>query len=262
MYLAFRRFCRVRGKDLGPEILSAMNQQIVPHYERVKRLIGERIKAGTWGPGDRIASEAELVKALGVSRMTVNRALRELTIEGVLTRVQGVGTFIATAKPQAALFEVRNIAEEIAERGHQHSADVLTLAAVAAPGEIAATFAMKQGARVYHSVLLHRENGLPVQLEDRYVDPRLAKDYLDQDFARQTPYVYLTAIAPISEAEHIIEAVLPAAWERKHLKIDAHEPCLQLTRRTWSAGKPVSHVRLIYPGSRYRLSGRIAPAKA
>jgi len=236
-----------------------MNQQIVPHYQRVKRMIADRIAAGAWSAGDRISSEAELVKELGVSRMTINRALRELTIEGILTRVQGVGTFVATAKPQAALFEVRNIAEEIAERGHQHRAEVISLTAEPAPEEIAETFGLKPGARVFHSLLLHRENDLPVQIEDRYVDPRHAVDYLAQDFTRQTPYVYLTAIAPISEAEHIIEAVLPNAMERKLLKIDAHEPCLQLTRRTWSAGKPVSHVRLIYPGSRYRLSGRIAP---
>ena len=238
-----------------------MNQQLVPHYQRVKRMIADRIAAGSWTPGDRISSEAELVKALGVSRMTINRALRELTIEGVLTRVQGVGTFVATAKPQAALFEVRNIAEEIAERGHQHRAEVLTLKAEPAPEDIAATFGLKPGVKVFHSVLLHRENELPVQLEDRYVDPRHAADYLQQDFTRQTPYVYLTAIAPISEAEHIIEAVLPSAAERKLLKIDAHAPGLQLTRRTWAAGKPVSHVRLIYPGSRYRLSGRIAPKR-
>lgn len=236
-----------------------MNQEMIPHYQRVKRMIADRIESGTWNPGDRISSEAELVKALGVSRMTINRALRELTLEGVLTRVQGVGTFVATAKPQAALFEVRNIAEEIAERGHQHRAEVVSLKAEPAPDDIAATFGIKSGGRVFHSLILHRENELPVQLEDRYVDPRHAADYLAQDFTRQTPYVYLTAIAPISEAEHIIEAVLPSATERKLLKIDAHEPCLQLTRRTWSAGKPVSHVRLVYPGSRYRLSGRIAP---
>jgi GntR family histidine utilization transcriptional repressor len=238
-----------------------MNQEIVPHYQRVKRMIADRIKAGSWNPGDRISSEAELVKELGVSRMTVNRALRELTIEGTLTRVQGVGTFVAMSKPQAALFEVRNIAEEIAERGHQHRAEVLTLKAEPAPAEIAATFDLRPGMPVFHSILLHRENELPVQLEDRYVDPRYAADYLVQNFERQTPYVYLTDIAPISEAEHTIEAVLATAWERKLLRIDVHEPCLQLTRRTWSASRPISHVRLVYPGSRYRLSGRIASKK-
>lgn len=236
-----------------------MSQEIIPHYQRVKRMIAKRIAAGTWNAGDKISSEAELVKELNVSRMTINRALRELTLEGVLTRMQGVGTFVATAKPHAALFEVRNIAEEITERGHRHSADVVLLKTEPAPDEIATTFGLKSGARVFHSVILHRENDLPVQIEDRYVDPRHAADYLAQDFTHQTPYVYLTAIAPISEAEHIIEAVLPSASERKLLKIDAHEPCLQLTRRTWSSGKPVSHVRLVYPGSRYRLSGRIAP---
>lgn len=238
-----------------------MNQEIVPHYQRVKRMIADRIKAGGWNPGDRISSEAELVKALGVSRMTINRALRELTIEGILTRVQGVGTFVAMAKPQAALFEVRNIAEEIAERGHQHRAEVLSLKAVEAPDEIAAAFGLKPGHPVFHSIILHRENELPVQLEDRYVDPRYAADYLIQNFEKRTPFVYLTEIAPISEAEHTIEAVLATAWERKLLKIDANEPCLQLIRRTWSSSKPISHVRLIYPGSRYRLSGRIAPKR-
>ena len=236
-----------------------MNQEMVPHYQRVKRMIADRIAAGGWHAGDRISSEAELVRSFGVSRMTINRALRELTLEGLLTRVQGVGTFVASAKPQAALFEVRNIAEEIAERGHLHRADIISLKAEPATDEIAASFGLKPGSRVFHSVLLHRENELPVQIEDRFVDPRLVPAYLEQDFTRQTPYVYLTAIAPISEAEHIIEAVLPSAAERKLLKIDAHEPCLQLTRRTWSGGRPVSHVRLIYPGSRYRLSGRIAP---
>lgn len=238
-----------------------MNQEIVPHYQRVKRMIADRIEDGGWNPGDRISSEAELVKALGVSRMTVNRALRELTIEGVLTRVQGVGTFVATVKPQAALFEVRNIAEEIAERGHKHRAEVLSLKAEDAPEHIAASFEMQPGMTVFHSVLLHRENELPVQLEDRYVDPRYAADYLQQNFEKRTPFVYLTEIAPISEAEHTIEAVLAAAWERKLLKIESGEPCLQLTRRTWSMNRPISHVRLIYPGSRYRLSGRISAVK-
>jgi GntR family histidine utilization transcriptional repressor len=45
--------------------------------------------------------------------MTINRALRELTDEGLLVRLQGVGTFVAEPKGQSALFEVRSIAEKL-----------------------------------------------------------------------------------------------------------------------------------------------------
>ncbi|KHG49472.1 histidine utilization repressor domain protein [Enterobacter hormaechei subsp. xiangfangensis] len=47
------------------------------------------------------------------ARMTINRALRELTDEGLLVRLQGVGTFVAEPKGQSALFEIRSIADEI-----------------------------------------------------------------------------------------------------------------------------------------------------
>jgi len=85
----------------------------LPRYSQIKRMISSRIQSGDWRPGDRIASEAELVRDIGVSRMTINRALRELTLEGQLVRVQGVGTFVAESKAQSALFEVKNIADEI-----------------------------------------------------------------------------------------------------------------------------------------------------
>ncbi len=236
-----------------------MAESPLPHYERVKRLIDRRIASGEWPPGTRIPSEFALVRELGVSRMTINRALRELSLLGRLRRVQGVGSFVAEAKPHSALFEVRNIAVEIAERGHRHEASIHRLAAERAPAEIAAGFGLSPGAKVFHSILVHSENDLPVQIEDRFVDPRIAKDYLAQDFRRETPFVYLSRLAPITEAEHEIEAVLPAAWERRLLKIPSGEPCLSLQRRTWSEGKPVSQARLLYPGSRYRLQGRWRP---
>ena len=234
-----------------------MSNEPLPHYLRIKRTIVDRIDSGEWQSHHRIPSESELVREFGVSRMTINRALRELAIEGKVVRVQGVGTFVAEPKAAAALFEVRNIAEEISQRGHRHSSQVLTLREEAAAGEPARALAMRSGQALFHSVLLHLEDGVPVQLEDRHVVPAMAPDYLRQDFTRITPYVYLTQSAPISQAEHEIEAVLANATERRHLRIGASEPCLRLKRLTWSAGKPVSSVRLLYPGSRYRLTGRL-----
>ncbi|STR46286.1 Histidine utilization repressor [Klebsiella oxytoca] len=72
-----------------------------PFYEKVKQAISEKIHSGVWRPHDRIPSEAELVAQFGFSRMTINRALRELTDEGLLVRLQGVGTFVAEPKGQS-----------------------------------------------------------------------------------------------------------------------------------------------------------------
>ncbi len=84
-----------------------------PLYLKVKKIIKERIVSGKWPPEDRIPSENDLVTALGVSRMTVNRALRELTAEGYLIRVQGVGTFVSPRKPVAAMLELGAIKKKV-----------------------------------------------------------------------------------------------------------------------------------------------------
>ena len=69
-----------------------------PLYARVKQAITQKIRSGAWLPNAKLPSESELLAQLGVSRMTINRALRELTIEGLLVRMQGVGTFVAVPK--------------------------------------------------------------------------------------------------------------------------------------------------------------------
>ena len=92
-------------------------------YLQVKQFVLARISAGALAVGDRVPSENELVRELDVSRMTANRALRELAADGVLVRVAGVGTFVAEQRAQAHPLEVRNIADEIRLRGHDYLAE-------------------------------------------------------------------------------------------------------------------------------------------
>ncbi|MEH7882410.1 histidine utilization repressor [Rhizobium laguerreae] len=227
-----------------------------PLYAGVKQVILDRIQSGEWPPKYRVPSENELVVELGVSKMTANRALRELANEGELVRIQGVGSFVAERKGYSALFEVRNIAEEIAERGHVHEAAVVVLAQETASPEVADALELPIGAAVFHSLIVHSENGVPVQIEDRFVHPEAAPEYLAQDFTTLTPNAYLTGAAPLSGSEHVVEAAMPQAWECKLLTIMKTEPCLTIRRRTWSAKQVVSTARLVYPGHRYRLEAR------
>ncbi|MBB4568707.1 histidine utilization repressor [Rhizobium leucaenae] len=227
-----------------------------PLYAGVKQMILDRIHSGEWPPKHRVPSENELVVELGVSKMTANRALRELANEGELVRIQGVGSFVAERKGYSALFEVRNIADEIAERGHVHEASVVVLACETASPEVADALELEIGAAVFHSLIVHSENGVPVQIEDRFVHPEAAPEYLEQDFTTLTPNAYLTAAAPLSGSEHIVEAAMPQSWECKLLTVLKTEPCLAIRRRTWSARQVVSIARLVYPGHRYRLEAR------
>lgn len=87
-------------------LAAQMGESPAPLYARVKQMITQQIKSGNWPPHYRVPSESELVSQLGFSRMTINRALREMTADGLLVRMQGVGTFVAEPKTQSALFEV------------------------------------------------------------------------------------------------------------------------------------------------------------
>ncbi|WP_243410219.1 histidine utilization repressor [Pokkaliibacter plantistimulans] len=226
-----------------------------PLYMQVKQMILGQIRNGNWPPHHRVPSESELVKELGFSRMTINRALRELTVDGHLVRMQGVGTFVAEAKGHSALFEVHNIADEIAARRHRHHAEIIKMERGSATTEQAIALGIREGAPVFHSVIVHYDNDEAIQIEDRYVNPELVPDYLQQDFSRQTPFTYLSQIAPLTEGEHVVEAVLAAPWEQQLLHISATEPCLLIRRRTWSQRRVVTSARLLYPGTRHRLEG-------
>lgn len=224
-----------------------------PLYARLKQQVRARVESGEWPIDHRVPSENEWVKTLGVSRMTANRALRELADEGVIVRVRGKGSFVAARKRSSQFQSVPNIADEIRARGGAHGASVLLLQAESCGPELADALGLPLGAPAFHSIIVHREGELPIQIEDRFVNAALAPAYGEQDFGRATPNSYLSALAPIERAEQFIEAVSAQPWECRMLAIARTEPCLLVRRRTWSGGEVVSSVRLLYPGTRYRL---------
>ena len=114
-----------------------MTSSTVPRYQQVKDLIIGRISNGELRPRDRVPSENELVEAMSVSRMTANRALRELTKEGYVDRIAGRGTYVSDFRSQSHVLEVQNIADEIAGRGHTHSSLVVRASRQHARGEVA-----------------------------------------------------------------------------------------------------------------------------
>jgi GntR family histidine utilization transcriptional repressor len=228
-------------------------------YLRVKQYLKGQLAAGRWPPGTLMPSEAELVAQFGVSRMTVNRALRELQSEGLVERVQGVGTFAAQLARVSSTLTIRDLHEEIESRGHRHHAEVHVTREEHAPAALARQLGLAEGAAVFHSLIVHYDNGVALQCEDRYVNPAQAPDYLNVDFTRITPTHYLLQVAPLWEAQYTIEASAPTEQEARLLGIGRAEPCLVVVRRTVSRNVPITIARLVHPGSRYQLEGRFSP---
>ncbi|WP_083494201.1 histidine utilization repressor [Colwellia sp. MT41] len=226
-------------------------------YTIIKQYIRENIESGEWPQHAKVPSENELTQQFNVSRMTARRALQDLTEQGILVRSQGAGTFVATFKSQSSLLEIRNISDEISERGHQHKAKQLLLKSIAVTEELAILLNLKNNEHVFYSEILHLENDEAIQLEQRYVNASLVPEYLLQNFTMITPHEYLSSVAPLTEATHEVEAILASTEICQLLAIATNIPCLQVKRRTWSKQGVVSFAILTSPGDKYRLGSHL-----
>ena len=241
-----------------------------PRFEVIKKHIIAYIEQGDRRPGNAVPSENQLAEQFEVSRMTARRALTELTEAGVLERVQGAGTFVAEQLPTGSLLEIRNIADEIHERGHKHIAEVICLEQRITTEAEAMLIGLPVGSVYFYSQVKHieedtRGNQEVIQFEERYVNSLVAPDYLEQDFTQITPSAYLTSVSPLSQADHWVEAILAPTEIEKILEISKGTPCLKLSRRTYSYRQNpskkqkfiVNFAVLYHPGPGYRLGGHL-----
>ena len=228
-------------------------------YVRVKHFLKDGLARGVWAPGALMPSEAELVAEFGVSRMTVSRALRELQSEGLVDRLQGVGTFAAPLHRVSSSLTIRDLQDEIEGRGHRHHAVVHIQRAELANDVLASQLGLSPGEVVFHSLMVHHENDLPLQCEDRYVNPRCVPDYLSIDFTRQTPTRYLFEVTALWRAQYSIKSEHPSAHEAQLLGIAETDPCLVVSRRTYTRDAAITKARLVHPGVRYEIEGQFTP---
>src|SRR3546814_11133207 len=92
------------------------------------------------------------------------------------------GSFISEPKPIGQIIEIRNIAEEIRERGHVYRARVVQNDEIRANAEMAALLEVPVGTKLFHSIIVHHEAEFPIQLEERFLLASAAPDYGKMDF--------------------------------------------------------------------------------
>jgi len=227
-------------------------------YQKIKTFILDGISGGQWQSGSRLPSENQLADQFSLSRMTVNRAIKELESAGIVERIQGKGTFVAPPRPLTSVLKIQGIDQEIIARGSVYCCEVVELKSVAAPADVATMLGVEPDAELFYSSIIHFENKTPIQLAQRWLLPWLAPEFLGQDFSDKTPHEYLMGVAPFTHGEHTIEACVPEVRIRRRLELAMDEPALLIHRRTWVKKKIGTYVKLYHPGNRFQITTQMS----
>ncbi|OYX44552.1 MAG: GntR family transcriptional regulator [Rhodobacterales bacterium 32-67-9] len=225
------------------------------NYRDVKAEILRRITEGDWAPGALLPGEIELAETFGVARATVNRAMRELTDEGLLERRRKAGTRVRPSPLRAARFEIPLVRAEIEATGAAYRYALLERRVGRAPDWLRARLGLPSGAKALHLACLHSADGAPYQLEDRWINLAALPEAEAADFGELGPNDWLVRAVPYSEVEISFLATAADARIGACLGLAPGEPVFTAERTTWWEGRAITHVRL-YFGRGYRMTTR------
>ncbi len=230
-----------------------------PAYQQIKQHILNAIHSGEWRTGAAIPTEISLAGEFGVSRMTVNRALKELSAEKVLERRQGSGTFVAQQHFHHTFVEVRNIADDIRQTGKTYSAKVIHAdfcASSCLPREVQELF--QHGQQLFQIEVVHCADNIPIQYEKRWVDVDLVPEFSQQDFTQINISDYLINNVALVKGNYLIQATLPNSKIAQQLNMTRSQPALMLTRYTYSSDeRVVTYVQMWHNGEHFQFSGAL-----
>lgn len=215
-------------------------------FRDVKAELLRRITGQVWGPGDLMPGEVELAAEFGVARATVNRAMRELTEEGLLERRRKAGTRVRASPLRAARFEIPLVRAEIEGTGAAYSYRLLSRQVGAPPGWLAERLELLAGARALHVTCLHLADGVPYQHEERWINLAALPEVEGETFDRYGPNEWLIRAVPFSEVEISFLAVAAEGAVAEALICPAGEPVFAVERTTWWQGQAITHVRLSF----------------
>jgi GntR family histidine utilization transcriptional repressor len=231
----------------------------VARYQEIRQALESAIVSGSWPPGARVPSEAQLLKRYRCSRMTVNKALSALAASGLIVRRRRFGSFVAKPKTETNLLQIQNTEEEIVRAGKAYRVTLLSRVERKATRQDALRLGVPVATPVLALKCIHFADDKPLVAEDRLINLKAVPSAAKIDFKETSPGTWLLNKVPWSEAEHQIRAVNATSDIAKYLDIGEGEACLVVERQTRYSGRVITHVVLSYPGSTYQLAARFSP---
>jgi len=228
-----------------------------PAYLQLHAHLVESIESGAWPAGRALPSERDLAAALGLSRMTVRRAIEEAVRDGLVEQRRGSGTYVRSRRLEQTIDRVIGFSDEARLLGFRPGSRLLEIANVGADPEVAAALGCPEGTSVRRISRVRTADDAPLALQVAYLRPSmhdLGADDLERHQSLYTAIEVRFGVAP-QRARQTITARLPSRHERRLLDIGRFDPVLALERVTFDTDDaPFEYVRSAYRGDRYALA--------
>jgi DNA-binding GntR family transcriptional regulator len=231
-----------------PEIVRRGRRRGIPLYYQVMRSLKEQILSGKLAQGERLLSEAELVRSFSVSRVVVRRALSILEDEHLIVRMKGRGTFVAEGAGDDVAPRISGYLDDLTNWGPSTSIEVLEFGLRRAPGDLAALFEIDEGDDVFFAKRLRLVDGRPFAVIANYL-PRCIGELIPLRDLKGKPMMTLiesqTGVA-IDWASQVIEAVSADEELARLLQVDLLSPVLKMTITAYSPRGEVLNLASAY----------------
>jgi len=231
----------------------ATNARRVPLHEQVCSSLRERILSGELVPHQRLPSEATLMQAFGVSRVTVRQGLKDLAAEGLVYSRQGKGSFVSAPHAICNLSALLGFHEAMQGKPFVAASHVRSSGDAAATREIAAALNLKRGDPVFEVKRIRSLNTRPVSVDLSYFPPDVGGRLRDQDLNQDIfPLLESRGIA-LGRSRLWIEAQPCPEEFAADLAVEPGVPVLRLARLTYSSfDRPVDYEHLYCRGDSYQ----------
>ncbi|HZQ07244.1 MAG TPA: GntR family transcriptional regulator [Anaerolineae bacterium] len=226
----------------------------IPFYQQLKVGLTDAIREQRLPGGVRLPSEREFCEYFGISRLTVRRALNDLTSTGWLVSQPGKGTFVRQPKVVQGTQQLMGLSSDMKRRGHTVTSKILKLALMPAPRKTAERMNISPEEKVVLLERLRRLDGEPLAIERCYLKHQLCPGITRYDLTKSL-YTILrqTYGLKIIRADQTYEAVAASLREAQLLGIARRAPMLRSERTTYLENDEViEHGFACYRGDRYK----------
>ena len=243
--------------DVNPILASSLSASSdIPLYSQLVNIVKRNISAGTLAPGDLLPSESELCRNFDISRSTVRQAIGALQAEGLVTRRQGRGTFVAEPKMRLRTEDIYSFTSEMRAMGRAPSSTLVEFQRIAPSPDIAKILGLSDPEEtVYRFIRVRNVDGEPLILETSFYPRRLYPGLTEEKLRGGSFYSLLHEAGVIpAKAVDSYEAVLLGRKEASLLNCRSGSCGFYVQRRTFNAdGACYEYTQSLVRGDRVKL---------